>query len=283
MSGSPNPIEIAGDSRYNGNCYDVRRAKGKMAQKDRLESIRSIVKAERRVVVSELSKQFDVTEETIRRDLEKLEGEGLVTRTYGGAVLMHPVNADVRISYMRRTQINVEEKQAIARIAVRQLPQHGAAIGADSSSTVREAIRLLSDREDLLLMTYSASILRELEDARVKVMSTGGFLNKKSFSFQGVIARNTIKDYHMDVALISCKGLQLGSGAFDSDEDEAELKRLMIQGSQKVFLLVDHTKFGKLAFTKVFDLDQVDVVITDRQPGAEWVEWFAANNIQLLY
>ena len=130
-----------------------------MAQKDRLESIRSIVKAERRVVVSELSKQFDVTEETIRRDLEKLEGEGLVTRTYGGAVLMHPVNADVRISYMRRTQINVEEKQAIARIAVRQLPQHGAAIGADSSSTVREAIRLLSDREDLLLMNIEGETL----------------------------------------------------------------------------------------------------------------------------
>ena len=215
-----------------------------MAQKNRLESIRSIVKAEKRVVVSDLSKQFEVTEETIRRDLEKLEGEGLVTRTYGGAVL-NMGNTEVRISYMRRTQINVEEKRAIARIVAEQIPKRGVTIGADSSSTVMEAVHLLSNREDLLLLTYSANILRELEDSKIKILSTGGVLNKKSYSFQGAIARNTIRDYHMDIALVSCKGLQLGTGAFDSDEDEAEIKRLLVGQSQKVFLLVDHTKLGK--------------------------------------
>ena len=253
-----------------------------MAQKNRLESIRSIVKAEKRVVVSDLSKQFEVTEETIRRDLEKLEGEGLVTRTYGGAVL-NMGNTEVRISYMRRTQINVEEKRAIARIVAEQIPKRGVTIGADSSSTVMEAVRLLSNREDLLLLSYSANILRELEDSKIKILSTGGVLNKKSYSFQGAIARNTIRDYHMDIALVSCKGLQLGTGAFDSDEDEAEIKRLLVGQSQKVFLLVDHTKFGKLAFTKLFDLDQVDVVITDQRPDDEWVDWLSANHITLLY
>lgn len=253
-----------------------------MAQRDRLESIRTIVKTEKRVVVSELSKQFDVTEETIRRDLEKLEKEGLVTRTYGGAVL-NMGDAVIRINYNRRAQTNVEEKRAIARIAADLLPKHGAAIGADSSSTVMETVHLISNREDLLLMTYSANILRELADADIKIMSTGGFLNKKSYSFQGVIARNTIQDYNTDVVLVSCKGLQLNAGIFDSDEDEAEIKRLLVAKSQKVILLADHTKFDQVAFAKLFDLDQVDIVVTDRRPSDEWVSQFAAYNIDLLY
>ena len=253
-----------------------------MAQRDRLESIRTIVKTEKRVVVSELSKQFDVTEETIRRDLEKLEKEGLVARTYGGAVL-NMGDAMIRINYNRRAQTNVEEKRTIARIAAELLPKHGAAIGADSSSTVMETVHLISNREDLLLMTYSANILRELADADIKIMSTGGFLNKKSYSFQGVIARNTIQDYNTDVVLVSCKGLQLNAGIFDSDEDEAEIKRLLVAKSQKVILLADHTKFGQVAFAKLFDLDQVDIVVTDCRPSDEWVSRFAACHIDLLY
>lgn len=259
----------------------MRRTGIKMAQKDRLDSIRTMVKTEKRVIVSELSKQFEVTEETIRRDLEKLEKEGLVARTYGGAVL-NVGDAVIRVNYDRRAQTNVEEKRSIARMAADLIPRNGAAIGADSSSTVMETIRLISGREDLLLMTYSANVLRELADTKIKIMSTGGFLNKKSYSFQGVIARNTIQGYNMDVALVSCKGLQLGSGAFDSDEDEAEIKRLMVERSQKVYLLADHTKFGKVAFTKLFGLDQIDAIITDREPPAEWLEWFAANNVQLI-
>lgn len=254
----------------------------KMAQKDRLESIRTLVRTEKRVVVSELSRQFDVTEETIRRDLEKLEKEGLVARTYGGAVL-NMGDAGVRINYNRRAQTNVEEKRAIARIAAELIPKRGAAIGADSSSTVMETVHLISDREDLLLMTYSANILRELGDAEIKIMSTGGLLNKKSYSFQGVIARNTIQDYNTDVVLVSCKGLQLDAGVFDTDEDEAEIKRLLVAKSQRVILLADHTKFGQVAFAKLFDLDQVDTVVTDRRPSDDWVEQFAARGIHLQY
>ena len=253
-----------------------------MAQKDRLENIRTIVKTEKRVVVSELSRQFDVTEETIRRDLEKLEKEGLVTRTYGGAVL-NMGDALIRISYTHRAQTNVEEKRAIARIAADLLPKHGAAIGVDSSSTVMETVHLISNREDLLLMTYSANILRELADAEIKIMSTGGFLNKKSYSFQGVIARNTIQDYNTDITLLSCKGLQLDAGVFDSDEDEAEIKRLMVAKSQKVILLADHTKFDRVAFVKLLDFSQINTIITDQKPPDRWCDMFASNGIELLF
>lgn len=113
-----------------------------MAQKDRLDQIRATVREKERVVVSELSKQFQVTEETIRRDLEKLEAEGLVTRTFGGAIL-NGRNTSARTSYAQRTQMNVAEKKTIARIAAGLIPKHRCVIGADSSSTVFETICLL--------------------------------------------------------------------------------------------------------------------------------------------
>ena len=175
-----------------------------MAQRERLDQIRATLREKERVAVSELSKQFHVTEETIRRDLEKLEAEGLVTRTFGGAIL-NGRNTSARTSYLQRTQMNVAEKKTIARIAAGLIPKHRCVIGADSSSTVFETVCLLKGQANLILMTYAANILQALVDADMKIMSTGGLFNKESHSFMGVITRNTIKSYNTDILLISCK------------------------------------------------------------------------------
>lgn len=252
-----------------------------MAQKGRLDNIWNMIQTERRVSVSELSKQFGVTEETIRRDLEKLEKKGMVIRTHGGAVLVTDT-PETRIDYRFRAQTNVQEKQTIARLAAQMLPTHRLVIGADSSSTVMEMLRMLSTRDNLLLMTYSANILWELADSSIDLIAAGGLLNRKSYSFQGLITRNTIQNYNMDVVFISCKGL-LEDGLFDSDDEEAEIKRLMVSKCRKVVLLVDHTKFDRSAFAKVLDLEAVNVVITDQKPASPWIERFFAMNIELIY
>ncbi len=115
-----------------------------MGQKQRLEEIRQKVRQERRVVVSELSVLFGVTEETIRRDLDKLEAEGVVARTYGGAVLNGEASME-RIEFNRRAAICVEEKQYIAKLCAMELPLNGT-IATDASTTVLEALRAISDR-----------------------------------------------------------------------------------------------------------------------------------------
>lgn len=252
-----------------------------MLLKDRLEAIRNIVTEETRVLVSQLSRQFDVTEETIRRDLEKLEAEGLVSRTYGGAILNEKKLTE-GIHYFKRTTINAEAKKRIAEKAF-SCVQDSFTIGMDSSTTAVELMRLLKGRDDVTVITNSAIAITELAQSKMNIMFTGGMLNKHSLSFQGNVAKQALSNYNIDVALISCKGISMEQGASDSDEQESEIKKAMIAHANKVILLVDHSKFDKVAFVKVANLEQFDLIVTDREPSEEWRERLASLSVDVLF
>lgn len=252
-----------------------------MAQKDRLEQIRQILRLEKKVVVTNLSDQFGVTPETIRRDLEKLEEEGLVVRTYGGAVVNQSDTPD-KIDFLKRSQTNVEEKRIIAALVSEMIPLN-ASVGCDASSTVMEALKFLGDREDILVLTNSAKVIREMDQTHFGILSTGGIINRQSYSMQGGVARSTIQEYHLDIVLISCKGLSGEGGLFDSHELEADVKKMLIERGHKVFLLADHTKFGRVAFMKLTEISQIDAVVTDKKPSDEWMRLFNRNEVEVYY
>lgn len=251
-----------------------------MTLKQRLEKIRELVKENKKVVVSQLSEMFDVTEETIRRDLEKLEAEGLVARTYGGAVLNQEMSRE-KIHFLKRVQTNMEQKQQIAEKAA-EVIKVSASIGADSSSTVLEALKMIRDEQGITILTNSVEALRELSLSSLSVVSTGGVLDKNSLSLQGVSAKNSICNYSVDIALISCKGLNMDGGVYDSNESEAELKQLLIARANKVVLLVDDSKFGKTAFIRLAGLEQIDTIITNQEVDKEWAELLAKNNVKVI-
>lgn len=252
-----------------------------MASKDRLNFIRQKVLTEKKVVVAQLSSQLDVTEETIRRDLEKLETQGILTRTYGGAIL-NSEGAHECVSFYKRAAVETEAKQKIAWKAL-ELLQNKTTVAADSSSTVMETLRLLRDRRDVTLLTNSVEALRELSTGELSVVSTGGILNRNSLSMQGAIAKNTIQNYNVDILLMSCKGLSKDKGALDSNEAEAEVKKAMAAQAVQVALLLDHSKFDRVAFVQLADLDRIDYVITDEKPSEDWLQLFCKSHVQILY
>ena len=252
-----------------------------MALKQRLDEIRRIVRQENKVVVSDLSKQFNVTEETIRRDLDKLEAEGLVARTYGGAVLNLDTSSE-NVDFTRRAQTNLEEKMVIAALAADQIPLN-ATISADASSTVVEALNVFGERPDMTVLTYSIKAIENLGDSGIRLISTGGIVNKKTCAFKGPITQKILDGYHTEAALFSCKALSLQGGIFDSNEEEVELKKIMIARGQKVILLADHSKFGRVAFVKLADIKEIDMLITDQKPTDEWVALLKKNGVQLVY
>ena len=252
-----------------------------MSSKERLMVIRQSIQNMKKVSVAELSRQCAVTEETIRRDLDKLELEGVVTRIHGGAIW----NADVQkenVHFYKRLTKHLKEKQNIARKTAALLEGKHTII-ADSSTTVVEALKLIPDNRDVTIVTNSTEVFREFQQSSFNIISTGGEFNKKSLSLQGQLAKTNITKYNVSIALISCKSLNIEKGVLDSNESEAEIKKLMLEQAEEVALLADHFKFDQTAFVCLTDLESVNYIITDRRPGDTWIRYCEENGIRLIY
>lgn len=234
-----------------------------------------------KVIVSELAKDFDVTEETIRRDLEKLDKEGLVSKTYGGAVSKHDAALD--LPYKVRVSVNVAEKQKISD-TVAEMVKDGDRIMLDASSTAIYVVRKLKSKKNLTVITNSVEILLELADKPdFNVLSTGGSLRQGSLSLTGSSAEKMIRSYHVDLAICSCKGIDTELGITDSNEKDCLIKQAMYDSAERRMLVIDNGKFDKKSFVKVGELASVDTIVTDKCPSDKWVEHCHSEGVNLIY
>ena len=247
---------------------------------ERRRVILSRLQASGKVLVSELSRDFGVTEETIRRDLEKLDAEGLASKTYGGAVSRQ--NATLDLPYNVRAGFNVGQKQIISDI-VSTLIQDGDRVMLDASSTALYVLKRLKDKGRLTVITNSVNILLELADkSDWMVLSTGGALKKGALSLNGSSAEKMIKSYHVDAVIFSCTGLDTNLGATDSNEANSLIKQAMIASADRRILVLDNEKFDKKSFVSICSLDDIDTIVTDRKPSEKWVNICAEKNIELF-
>ena len=239
------------------------------------------LQAERRVVVSELSQLYDVSEETIRRDLEKLVNEGVAIKSYGGAVINE--NANLEVPFNIRKNYNVIGKQKIAE-QIAAMVKDGESLMLDASSTAVYIAKALKEKKNLTVITNSIEIIVELMDMpEWKVLSTGGLSREGSFALVGPQTDKMLKSYHVDKAVISCKGFDLESGITDSDELHANNKITMLGAAGKKILAVDKSKFDKTAFTAIGALDDITTVVTDEEPDRRWLQAFEEAGIACVY
>lgn len=235
---------------------------------------------ERKVYVSRLSDELGVTQETIRRDLEKLESGGHLQRSHGGAVLLTPSNED--ISLANRASTNFTLKQIIA-VKAAGLVNDGASLMVDSSSTVFHLFNLLTAKKDLAVITNSITLLNDFAGKDFDFVSTGGNFRPNSMCLVGSQAVRTLRRFNVDLSIVSCKGLDMRHGITESNEPEAEIKLVMARQAKSRVLLADHTKFDKAFFAKTLEYDDIDYIVTDRAPAEDWIEFFESHDIQLIY
>ena len=248
---------------------------------ERRREILARLTANGKVLVAELAKDFDVTEETIRRDLEKLDKEGLVSKTYGGAVSKH--NAAIDLPYNVRESANVEQKQIIAKL-IADLIEDGERIMVDSSSTALYVIKKIKEKKNLTIITNSVKILLELADKPDwTVLSTGGILKKNALSLTGSSAEKMIRSYHVDTAICSCKGLDTELGITDSNENDSLIKQAMFYSAERRILALDGEKLDKKSFVKVGDFSDLDLIVTDSAPAEKWIGFCEERSLKLLY
>ncbi len=248
---------------------------------ERRNAILSKLSAEGKVVVSDLSNEFNVTEETIRRDLEKLDRDGLARKTYGGAVKNDNFNID--LPFHIRKQTNVESKHIIAE-KISEMIKDGDYIMIDASTTALYVIKKILDRKRITLITNSIEILIELcNKPDWTVISTGGVLKEGSLSLLGYQAEKMISGFHVDIAVCSCKGLNQELFVTDSNEQDSEIKKAYFKSANRKVLAVDSSKFDKTSFVKVCDVTNIDTVVTDADPGEVWCERIKNAGAELIF
>lgn len=248
---------------------------------ERKNEILNKLRIEQRVLVSELAIHYGVTEETIRRDLDKLEKEGYATKTYGGAIWGNSTKTD--LSYTIRNKTNVEAKTAIAML-IAQLVQDGDHLMLDDSSTSLYIAKQLKDKKDLTVLTYSAEIVMELAGIEGwTVLSTGGILKPGSLAFTGHQVPEMLSRYHVDKAIFSCKGIDRTAGITDSAESHAVAKQAMIRNAKEVILALDDTKLDKISFVQIAPLEKIHTVVTSDKPNKEWRNQFDSLGITCKY
>jgi DeoR/GlpR family transcriptional regulator of sugar metabolism len=199
------------------------------------------------VKINELSAKFNVSEETIRRDLNKLEKNGGFLRTYGGAYITKNVNPDIDISI--RESFYLEGKDEIGMLAA-DLIEDGDTVILDSSTTALHVAEKIRSRENTTVVTNAVKVVTTLSEVTgIKIVSTGGTVRPRSLSFIGPEAESTLSRYFADKAFVSCTGAEMERGITDTNEQDASMRRLMLMQAAKRILIADTTKFGKTAFS----------------------------------
>ncbi|SEN37084.1 MULTISPECIES: DeoR/GlpR family DNA-binding transcription regulator [unclassified Paenibacillus] len=250
-----------------------------MLAAERYDRIVEMVNVKGSMRVSELSEHCRVTEETIRRDLDRLEQAGRLRRSHGGAVSVKEEQPE--IPYRVRETTHAEEKKRIAQSALSMI-RPGDRILLDASTTAGYMAANMPDMP-LTVLTNSIQVATELSSRdKIEVISTGGQLAQRSLSFVGPLAERSLETYHVDKLFLSCKGVHLeGGGISESNELQARLKQKMVGISDQVILLADTSKFGVRAFARVTGLNAVHAVITDQSLDEDVIERLNSYDISI--
>lgn len=247
---------------------------------ERWQKIVQLVNERGSIRVTELSEICQVTEETIRRDLDRLESDGKLRRSHGGAVSVQSEHA-TEIPYPVRETTNAEQKREIAQAAIAHINE-GDRIILDASSTAWYMAQIVPDIP-LTVVTNSIKVAMELSaKEKIQVISTGGLLASRSLSYVGPLAERSLRTYHVDKAFLSCKGVHQDRGVSESNELQALVKQKMIEISDKVYILADYSKFGQQSLAHVADWSQIHTFITDKQAEHSFVNTLLEQSVRVL-
>lgn len=244
---------------------------------ERQEQILALLKAEGEVKIAALSKQFQVTEMTIRRDLEKLEQLTLLYRTLGGAISSNSVDMPLG----ERTSVRTDEKAAIGRAAA-QLIRAGEAVFLDAGTTTLQIARRIPKGADITVVTNALNVAAELNGRQVQTLVIGGVLREATSSLVGPFAEEIMQKMAYDRVFLGASGFTLEHGFNNSNVYEAELKRIAMTKGAEVNMVLDHTKFGYQSLASFATLRQVNRIITNAAPPDEIVAACREAGVDLL-
>ena len=239
-----------------------------MLVEERKEKIIQILEKDGNIKVSHLTKLFNVSLQTIRRDLETLEADDLIKKVYGGAIL----NKDKiqEITHSTREKQSLMEKEEIAEIAVKLIEEGDSIALNDSTTNLAIAKKLKGKFKKLTIISNSLLIITELSSVEgFNVILPGGILNIKEQAFFGDITKKILDEFIIDKAFISVSGFSLRTGITDYPLEEVQIQKKLLEISQKSIILADSSKLESTSLIKVRDISDVDILVTDSNISSE--------------
>jgi DeoR family fructose operon transcriptional repressor len=248
---------------------------------ERHEKILQMLHKDNSVKVSFLVKEFGVSIETIRRDLENLETQGSLKRVHGGAVL-EAVNSK-QLSFTVRETKYKEEKREIAEKALKYVIE-GQSIAMDVSTTNTEFSKILKTKfKKLTVLTNSMEITRELSEMPdYTILFAGGIVRNEELCTIGDLAEHFVSQFHIDTFFMSISGISLNKGLTDYGIGEIQVKKKMLEQAQQGIVLADSSKFDVVSLQKVFDFQQVSRIITDSKLNENVKERYQNEGIEII-
>jgi len=245
----------------------------------RKKKIQDILTERKSITVTELSKHFEVTEETIRRDLKALEDTGFLTRTYGGAFIQDGVENNVNVSI--REVAYTESKIAIAK-ACQKLIHNGDSIFLDVSATALFIAKAIQNMR-LTVVTNSLLVVDQLADCEnIRLICIGGSLSRDHKAFHGNIATQALDFFFLDKSFISCRSLSMEHGITDASESVRGVRHKVLSRSNETYLIADYSKFDKTSFLHICNFEEIFGIVSDYQFTPEWYEFLAKKNVKVI-
>lgn len=248
-----------------------------MLKTKRIKQIQDFVLEHQTVSLDELVTVFDVSKNTIRRDVQELVENGLLKKVYGGVAINH----SNLVSFHDRQIQNKTEKELIGKAAA-EFVEEDDIIFIDSGTTTLEMLEYLKTKQLTIITNNLDFIIQALPYENLNVITLGGVLERKTKAFTSVKSMDVIKAYNINKAFMASTGISLSNGVTNSSPLESEIKKNVVERSSQVFLLVDHLKFDKYALMTYCSLNEIHYLITDQEPPEAYKEFAHDNNLELV-
>lgn len=247
---------------------------------ERQQRIAQFIRRHKRATVAELSEHFGVSEATIRRDLEKLNGRGIIQRAHGGAIAVERAAPEPPV--ILRMEECAEEKRRIGQAAA-QLIADGETIFLGSGTTTLEVARNLDDKQDLTVITNALNIANQLAGKEnITLIITGGLFRHSELSMIGHLTELALRELRADKVIMGMRAISVQDGLTNDYLPETMTDKAIINFAPEVILVADHTKFGQVSTALVAPVTSVTKIVTDTAAPPEIVAELRQCGIEVI-
>ena len=250
-------------------------------KEERIHQIHELLIEKKRISLDELCEHFGVSKNTIRRDINELEEQGIIRKVYGGIVLKEAEIMSLE-PFSAREIRNINEKKKIAAVAA-ALVNDGEVIYIDSGTTTMHLLPHLAEKNFLTIVTASVYVLDlATRYSNFNVIATGGNLQQPIKALVGPSVLECIRNYNFSKIFLASTGISIEHGATNASPLECEVKRELVRKSCAKYLLVDNSKFDVASLMTYSDLTDIDNIITDKNPPEKYLDYFKEKAINLI-